>query len=149
MPLNAFAGFVELHVLHHAAEQPVFGLWLIEELEEHGYKISPGTLYPVLHAMEETGLLKSRDVLSNGKIRKYYSITAKGRRHLQRGKRQLSELVNEIFRKDDFRLLRMPESFKNAHSRSSVFGGYRSGVYQVSSPRCRAVDRLLYPKAGL
>jgi DNA-binding PadR family transcriptional regulator len=116
MPLNAFTGFVELHVLHHASEQPVYGLWLIEELGEHGYKISPGTLYPILHSMEETGLLKARDVLSNGKIRKYYSITPKGARHLQNGKRRLSELVNEIFRDEDFQLLRMPApSRRRAH----------------------------------
>jgi len=108
MTQNAFTSFIELHVLHHAAERPIYGLWLIEELGEHGYKISPGTLYPMLHSMEKSGLLKNRDVLTNGRIRKYYSITSKGRRHLLKGKRQIGELVNEIFDESDFRLLRLP-----------------------------------------
>src|SRR5687767_824786 len=88
--VNTFTSFVELHILHHAHEEPVYGLWLIEERGEHGYKISPGTLYPILHSMEEAALLKTRSVVSNGKTRKYYSITAKGKRHLRKAKRQLS-----------------------------------------------------------
>jgi len=103
MKLNAFASFVEFHVLHHAAEESIYGLWLIEELGEHGYKISPGTLYPLLHSMESSGLLKSRNTLFNGKIRKYYSITPKGQRYLQRAKRQVGELVREVFSDQDYR----------------------------------------------
>jgi DNA-binding PadR family transcriptional regulator len=105
MALNVFAGFVELHILHHASESPVYGLWLIEELRRHGYRISPGTLYPILHSMTASDLLAVRDVLTGGKIRKYYSITAKGRRRLERAKRQLSELVREVFSENDLRLL--------------------------------------------
>jgi DNA-binding PadR family transcriptional regulator len=103
MRLNAFASFVEFHVLHHTSEEPVYGLWLIEELAEHGYKISPGTLYPLLHSMETSGLLKSRNKIFNGKIRKYYSITPKGKRYLQKGKRQIGELVREAFSEEDYR----------------------------------------------
>jgi DNA-binding PadR family transcriptional regulator len=103
MKLNAFASFVELHVLHHASEESVYGLWLIEELAEHGYKISPGTLYPLLHSMETSGLLKSRNAIFKGKIRKYYSITPKGKRYLQRAKRQVGELVREVFNGEDYR----------------------------------------------
>ena len=103
MKLNAFASFVEFHILHHAAEDSVYGLWLIEELGEHGYKISPGTLYPVLHSMESSGLLKSRSTLFKGKIRKYYSITPTGKRYLQKAKRQIGELVREVFSEQDYR----------------------------------------------
>jgi PadR family transcriptional regulator, regulatory protein PadR len=103
MRLNAFASFVEFHVLHHASEESVYGLWLIEELAEHGYKISPGTLYPLLHAMESAGLLKSRNTIFKGKVRKYYSITPKGKRYLQRAKRQVGELVREVFSEQDYR----------------------------------------------
>lgn len=104
MKLNAFASFVELHVLHHAVEESIYGLWLIEELAEHGYKISPGTLYPLLHSMESSGLLKSRSSLFNGKIGKYYSATPKGKRHLQQAKRQVGKLVREVFSGEDYRL---------------------------------------------
>jgi hypothetical protein len=57
--VDLFSGFIKLHVLHHASEEPIYGLWLIEELAEHGYKVSPGTLYPLLHSLEESELLKS------------------------------------------------------------------------------------------
>jgi DNA-binding PadR family transcriptional regulator len=103
MILNALASFVEFHILYHASEEAIYGLWLIEELAEHGYRISPGTLYPLLHSMESSGLLKSRDILHNGKIRKYYSITPKGKRYLQRAKRQVGELVREVFSADDYK----------------------------------------------
>lgn len=113
MKLNAFASFVEFHILHHAAEDSVYGLWLIEELGEHGYKISPGTLYPVLHSMESSGLLKSRNALFEGKIRKYYSITPTGKRRLQKAKRQIGELVREVFSDQDYQQFLNLESGKS------------------------------------
>ena len=99
--LGLFSGFIKLHVLHHASEQAIYGLWLIEELQEHGYRVSPGTLYPLLHSLEESGTLKSYSKLFDGKIRKYYSITPKGRRLLNLAKQQLAELVGEIFEGED------------------------------------------------
>ena len=116
---NAFASFIELHILHHASEQPVYGLWLIEELGEHGYKISPGTLYPLLHSLASSGLLKNRNTIFNGKIRKYYSITPKGHRHLQRAKRQVSEVIQEVFNDQDFRLLRLNRQVARRRRRPS------------------------------
>jgi PadR family transcriptional regulator PadR len=93
---DLFSGFIKVHVLHHASEQPVYGLWLIEELEEHGYHVSPGTLYPLLHSLKETGMLTSYNEVSAGKIRRYYKITANGRRLLKNAKDQLVELMREI-----------------------------------------------------
>jgi len=97
-----FSGFIKLHVLHHAAEGPVYGLWLIEELAEHGYRVSPGTLYPLLHSMEEAELLESYSELFDGKIRRYYTSTSHGRRHLKKAKNQLIELLAEILTKREF-----------------------------------------------
>ncbi|KLA27060.1 PadR family transcriptional regulator [Bacillus cereus] len=74
-----FLGFIQIHILHHAKEHPIFGAWMLEELREHGYTISPGTLYPILHAMESDGLLNKEDRNVSGKIRKYYTATEKGR----------------------------------------------------------------------
>jgi DNA-binding PadR family transcriptional regulator len=111
---NAFAGFIELHVLHHASQEPVYGLWLIEELAEHGYRISPGTLYPVLHSMESAGLIKARNALHNGKIRKYYSITSKGKRRLEHAKKQVGELVREVFSQEDYRRYLTPQRRKKS-----------------------------------
>src|SRR5215831_17821328 len=98
--LDFFSGdFIKLHVLHHASEHPIYGLWLIEELAEHGYKVSPGTLYPLLHALEESELLSSYNEIHEGKIRRYYKITSNGRRHLKKAKLQMIELISEIFTK--------------------------------------------------
>lgn len=91
-----FQGFVSLHILHHAGEGPVFGSWLIEELAEHGYKLSPGTLYPILHHLEAVGLLEQYEETVTGKVRKYYKTTDLGRAELAEAKRYLAELTNEI-----------------------------------------------------
>ena len=99
--LDLFSGFIKLHVLHHAAEAPVYGLWLIEELAEHGYRVSPGTLYPLLHSLEKSELLKSSNELYQGKIRRYYKITSNGRRQLKKAKVQLMELMGEVLTKEE------------------------------------------------
>ena len=91
-----FLGFIRIHILHHAAKEPVYGLWLIEELAHHGYKISPGTLYPALHKLEEDQLLKSCNEKHCGKIRKYYRTTPKGLRLLADAKEKINALVEEV-----------------------------------------------------
>jgi DNA-binding PadR family transcriptional regulator len=103
--LDLFSGLIKLHVLHHASEHPVYGLWLIEELEEHGYRVSPGTLYPLLHSLEKSELLSSYNELYQGKIRRYYKITPDGRRQLKKAKLQLMELMREILTKEEAKSL--------------------------------------------
>lgn len=93
---NFFLGFIKVHILHHAAEQPVYGLWLIEEIGRHGYKLSSGTLYPVLHKLEDEKLLNSYSENVSGKIRKYYRTTAKGMKALNEIKHKIKELVEEV-----------------------------------------------------
>lgn len=89
-------GAVRLHVLHHAAEGGVHGAWMAAELAEHGYSISPGTLYPTLHRMEEEGLLRSGNEVVNGRTRRVYTISPAGRRALRDAKRLLAELADEV-----------------------------------------------------
>ncbi|RIK63838.1 PadR family transcriptional regulator [candidate division KSB1 bacterium] len=91
-----FLGFIKVHILHHASEEPIYGLWIIEELGHHGYQLSPGTLYPILHALERDGLLRSSEQLVDGKIRKYYMITSKGKKTLTEVKKKIRELVEEV-----------------------------------------------------
>jgi DNA-binding PadR family transcriptional regulator len=93
-----FLGFIKIHVLHHAAQEPLYGLSLIEELRRHGYVLSPGTLYPLLHGLAQAGYLVQQDRVVGGKVRKYYSITASGRRALALSRRQLLELVREVLK---------------------------------------------------
>ncbi len=91
-----FLGFVQIHILHHAKEQSIFGLWMLEELQEHGYTISAGTLYPILHNMEADGLLMKEERNVEGKIRKYYSTTEKGEAVLIEARNKAYELFKEI-----------------------------------------------------
>ena len=89
-------GAVQLHILHHAAEQDLHGAWMSEELARHGYRISPGTLYPTLHRMEARGLLISRREIVDGRIRRVYTATAAGKEQLARSRRALRELADEV-----------------------------------------------------
>jgi len=89
-------GFVKIHVLHHAAQEPVYGLALISELRRHGYELGPGTLYPLLHGLEAAGYLTREDRVVGGKVRKYYAITDAGRTALAEVKPKIAELVDEV-----------------------------------------------------
>jgi len=96
LPRDLFLGFVKLHILHHAGREPVYGLWLIEELGRHGYRLSPGTIYPILHALQQDQLLACETRVVEGKARKYYHLTAKGRIALREGRKKARELMEEI-----------------------------------------------------
>lgn len=89
-------GAVRLHILHHAARGEVHGAWMSEELARHGYRISPGSLYPTLHKMEAEGLLSSRTRVVDGKSLRCYAITATGRRVFDETTAQLRELAAEV-----------------------------------------------------
>ncbi|MBM7648974.1 DNA-binding PadR family transcriptional regulator [Bacillus ectoiniformans] len=91
-----FLGFIQIHILHHAKEHPVYGLWMLEELKEHGYSMSAGTLYPIFHQMEKDGLLLMEKKKVDGKIRKYYQTTEKGNHVLQEAREKAYELFREI-----------------------------------------------------
>jgi DNA-binding PadR family transcriptional regulator len=89
-------GAIRAHILHHASRAPVYGSWMLEELERHGYGLSYGTLYPTLHRMEQEGLLLREDRVENGRVRKYYSATEKGTGELERVKGMIRELYREV-----------------------------------------------------
>jgi PadR family transcriptional regulator, regulatory protein PadR len=91
-----FLGFIRLHILFHASQEPIFGLAMIRELARHGYTISPGTLYPILHTLERDGYLQVEDKVVGGKVRKYYTATDKGRAALSVALVKVRELINEI-----------------------------------------------------
>lgn len=91
-----FLGFIKIHVLYHAAKSPVYGLALIQELKHHGYELSPGTLYPMLHQLESQGYLASEAMVVKGKVRKYYALTARGNEALGEARLKIQELVDEV-----------------------------------------------------
>jgi PadR family transcriptional regulator, regulatory protein PadR len=91
-----YYGLIRIHVLLHAAEEPIFGMEMMEELSHHGYRIGPGTLYPLLHGMERTGLLKSSTDAATGRRRRVYRITAAGRGALSQAREKVDELHHEL-----------------------------------------------------
>ncbi len=93
---DLFLGFVKLHILYHAGQQPVYGLWLMDELARHGYAIGPGTLYPTLRGLEQAGYLASTSEVVEGKVRKYYTLTATGQDALDQARAKALELAHEI-----------------------------------------------------
>jgi PadR family transcriptional regulator, regulatory protein PadR len=96
---DLLSGLVRLHVLHHAAEHEIYGQWMIEELAHHGYRLSPGTLYPLLHKLERDGYLTSREERDGRTLRKFYSITDKGRSGLALAKDRIREFTGEAMKR--------------------------------------------------
>ena len=93
---DLYSGLIRLHVLHHAAEEPIFGLGMIEELARHGYRISPGSLYPLLHGLEKKGYLRSSELRNGKSLRKVYRATRLGRRALASARNKVRELFREL-----------------------------------------------------
>jgi len=93
-------GLWKIHILHHASEEPVVGLWMLRELRRHGYEVSPGTLYPLLKRMERNGWLRCRVARGAGpRARRGYSLTRKGQDILVLVRRQVEELHRELTEK--------------------------------------------------
>jgi PadR family transcriptional regulator, regulatory protein PadR len=95
-----FGGFVRMHILYHAVREPVFGVEMMAELARHGYDVGAGTLYPMLHQLEENGYLTVTTEVVAGKQRKYYRATAEGAAALDAAKTKLREPVKEILHDD-------------------------------------------------
>lgn len=91
---------VRLHMLHHAARAEVHGAWMADELARHGHRIAPGTLYPLLHRMEQAGLLTSHDEVVDGRRRRCYRATGPGRAVLAECRRAVGELAAELLDTD-------------------------------------------------
>jgi DNA-binding PadR family transcriptional regulator len=89
-------GAIRAHVLHHASRSPVYGSWMAGELVRHGYEVSYGTLYPMLHRMEKDGLLLREDRVEGGRVRKYYTATQRGLEELERARQVIRELYREV-----------------------------------------------------
>ena len=94
---NLYTGLIRLHILHHAGEGPIFGQAMIDELGRHGYRLSAGTLYPILHGMERQGYLRSRVSLKGGRNRRVYRVTPAGRKALVTARQRVLELFGEMF----------------------------------------------------
>lgn len=94
---DLYSGLIRLHVLAHAVEKPLFGLGIVEELARHGYKISPGTLYPLLHGLEKKGYITATVRRDGKSLRKLYRATPLGRKALAAARNRVREFIGELF----------------------------------------------------
>ena len=97
---DLYSGLIRLHILHHACQEPIFGAGIIEELAQHGYRLSPGTLYPLLHGLEEKEYLRSVGENNGRQARRVYRATPKGRRALLAAKLKVRELFSEMLEEE-------------------------------------------------
>jgi PadR family transcriptional regulator PadR len=97
---DLYSGLIRLHVLHHAVEGPIFGLGMMEELARHGYRISAGSLYPLLQGLEKKGYLRSTEKRNGKSLRRVYRATPLGRKALAAAKSKVRELFHELIEGD-------------------------------------------------
>jgi len=95
-----YSGFVRLHILHHAVNEPIFGLGIMAELARHGYEISAGTLYPILHGLEKKGYLRSTQRQSGKNVRRMYRATALGKEAVKEAKYKVEELIGDYLKSE-------------------------------------------------
>ena len=89
---------LKIHILHHAAHAPVFGLALIHELARHGYDVSPGTLYPILHEIECCGYFARQARVVHGEVRTDDRIMPLGTRVLAEARVKIAAPVAKVLR---------------------------------------------------
>lgn len=118
---DLFGGLIRLHILHHASHEAIFGLGIIDELAHHGYKLSAGTLYPVLHSLEKAGYLISQTENTGGRQRRTYVATQEGKAALGEAKARVWELFRELFEEElQFRSQSIKKDISRSGSKSVV-----------------------------
>lgn len=120
---DLYSGLIRLHILHHAAKEPIFGLAIIEELARHGYRLSAGTLYPLLHGLEGRGYLRSKSLRAGKRLRRVYRATPLGRRVLEDAKEKVRELFGELLEEEDEEA---EEELREAPALELVSGGRKA-----------------------
>ena len=89
-------GFVKLYALWRASQGETFGMQIMAEMRDLGFKVSPGTLYPILHSLLEERDVTQTNRLVNGKIRKCYRATTKGRKEAEEVIERLTSLLKKF-----------------------------------------------------
>jgi len=91
-------------------QQPMYGYQIIRELKKRSqgyFEFKEGTLYPALHRLEKSGLVAGKwEMLANGRPRRYYHLTAKGRARLTDERTKWLDFLNAM------NLIFQPASYK-------------------------------------
>ncbi len=135
---DLYSGLIRLHVLHHACQEPIFGAGIIEELARHGYRLSPGTLYPLLHGLEERGYLSSSEEIGLRQSRRVYRATHKGRKAMAAAKVKVRELFSELL-EDEHPESGLPRRPAARDLMKSLVVELRAGVSEVKEPKAQAL----------
>ena len=96
---SLISGSTTMLILRLLEDKDMYGYEMIETLEAKSnnvFTLKAGTLYPLLHSLEEKDLLTSYESEVNGKIRKYYSITKGGKRYLRSRKEEWHEYQTAV-----------------------------------------------------
>lgn len=93
---NLYNGFIRIHILYHAVDEKICGIDIIKELQRHGYTVSPGTIYPILHKMNQDNFLVAHNETVSGKRRIYYRATSQGEKILEQAREKIKELYDEV-----------------------------------------------------
>lgn len=101
MPVDKsiISGSLTMLLLKLLSEKDMYGYEMIETLRQKSqnvFELKAGTLYPLLHSMEEKGFLTVYEQAVLGKTRKYYSITEKGRGVLAKKEREWNEYAAAV-----------------------------------------------------
>jgi len=120
------SGLIRIHILYHACKGPIFGLGMIEELHRHGYKISAGTLYPMLHGLERRGLLRSEKIRLGRRGRRIYRATTAGRRTLAKAKTKVKLLLGELVERNPIKAQEDAESIREPECNHFIRRGEKS-----------------------
>jgi DNA-binding PadR family transcriptional regulator len=136
---DLYSGLIRLHILHHACQEPIFGAGIIEELARHGYQLSPGTLYPLLHGLEERGYLRSSGKSSGGQSRRVYRATPKGRKALIAAKVKVRELFSELLEDERSENSLLRETAEARELMGELIAQLRKGASKTQEPRAQVL----------
>jgi PadR family transcriptional regulator, regulatory protein PadR len=129
-------GFWKVHILHHAAEHPLIGQWVLSELRRHGYDISPGTLYPLLKRMERHGWLRSEVAVGDGsRRRRYYHLTTRGAAVLNVLRETVVELHHEVVEEAAAKAPRKPFRLASGSRAQTTTAKRRPALGRKARPR--------------
>lgn len=96
---SLISGSTGMLILRLLEEKDMYGYEMIETLEKKSnniFQLKAGTLYPLLHSLEEKGCLTVYEDLVNGKVRKYYSLTKEGKKFLKQKKKEWMEYSDAV-----------------------------------------------------
>ena len=93
------SGSMTMLILRLLEEKDMYGYEMIEALREKSqnvFELKAGTLYPLLHGLEEKNFVLSYEQEATGKVRKYYRLTAEGSRRLAEKKADWQEYTRAV-----------------------------------------------------